>query len=355
MRADKPLAVTMGDPAGIGPEIILEAWSVREAERLAPFVAVGRPEWLLDAARRRPRAVPIDTITATEALADPRALGLAARDPNRLVVVAVGDPGPAVVPGRPTEAAAPAIIAAIETSVALIAAGQAAGIVTAPIAKAVLKSAGFAHPGHTELLGELSRRHWPVEPCQPVMMLVGADLRVVPVTVHVPLTAVAPSLTGELIMSVARITARALTRDFAVARPRIAVCGLNPHAGENATMGTEERDIIAPAVAGLVREGLEVRGPLPADTLFHPRARRNYDAVLGMYHDQVLIPLKTIAFESGVNTTLGLAFVRTSPDHGTAFDIAGTGTADPTSMIAAIRLAGDMVRRRDAAPVARVN
>ena len=216
-------------------------------------------------------------------------------------------------------------------------AGRAGAVVTNPIAKHVLYEAGFRHPGHTEFLAALAADAGP--PPLPVMMLWCEELAVVPVTTHIALRAVPDAVTGALVRDTARIVARALARQFGIARPRLVLAGLNPHAGEAGSMGTEDRDVLAPAVAALRAEGLDIRGPLPADTLFHPRARAGYDAVLAPAHDQALIPIKTIAFDSAVNVTLGLPFVRTSPDHGTAFDIAGRGLARPDSLLAALRLA----------------
>jgi 4-hydroxythreonine-4-phosphate dehydrogenase len=216
--------------------------------------------------------------------------------------------------------------------------GEAAAVVTNPIAKHVLYAAGFRHPGHTEFLAELAGGDGP--PPRPVMMLWCEDLAVVPITVHIPLRAVPAALTTELAVETARIVARDLRERFGTAAPRLAFAGLNPHAGEEATIGTEDRDVLAPAVERLRQEGIDAAGPFPADTMFHPAARRRYDVALAAYHDQALIPIKTIAFDSAVNVTLGLPFVRTSPDHGTAFDIAGRGVARPDSLIAALRLAG---------------
>jgi 4-hydroxythreonine-4-phosphate dehydrogenase len=242
--------------------------------------------------------------------------------------------------GHPASSAAPAITASIELAVRLVMTGKARSVVTNPIAKHVLIAAGFPHPGHTEYLGALARAQG--KQASPVMMLCGPDLRVVPVTIHIPLARVPKDLTEERIVETARVTAAGLTRWFGIARPRLAVTGLNPHAGEGGIMGDEEQTIIAPALAALREQGFEVSGPHPADALFHARARQHYDAAIAMYHDQALIPLKTLAFDEGVNVTLGLPFIRTSPDHGTAFDIAGTGKARPDSLIAALRLAARM-------------
>ncbi len=246
--------------------------------------------------------------------------------------------------GRPDPASAPAVLEAIETAVALTRRGETAAVVTNPIAKHVLYAAGFRHPGHTEYLAALAAGPGE-EPPRPVMMLWCPELAVVPVTVHIPLSAVPAALTRELIVETARIVDRDLRARFGVARPRLALAGLNPHAGESATIGTEDRDVTEPAVEALRREGLAVSGPHPADTLFHARARAAYDAALAMYHDQALLPIKTIAFDSAVNVTLGLPFVRTSPDHGTAFDIAGRGIARADSLIEAIRLAARLAGR----------
>jgi len=243
-----------------------------------------------------------------------------------------------VTPGEPHSRTASATIESIDTAVALTKQGRVAGVVTNPIAKHVLYAAGFRHPGHTEYLAALSAAPGEAAP-HPVMMLWSDDLAVVPVTVHIPLIDVPSALTTDLIVRTGRIVARELRERFGLSHPRLAVAGLNPHAGENATLGLEDRDIIAPAVAYLQAEGLAVTGPWPADTMFHAEARRSYDAALAMYHDQALVPIKTIAFDDAVNVTLGLPFVRTSPDHGTAFDIAGTGIARPASLIAALRLA----------------
>jgi 4-hydroxythreonine-4-phosphate dehydrogenase len=247
-----------------------------------------------------------------------------------------------VAAGQPDPANAPAVIGAIERAVALVKAGEAAAIVTLPIRKETLYDAGFRHPGHTEFLAELAGG------AIPVMMLVCPGLRVVPVTIHLALREALTRITTERIVAAGRISAAGLRRDFGVAAPRLAVAGLNPHAGEGGTLGREEIEVIAPAVAQLRAEGIAVSGPSPADTLFHERARSRYDAALCMYHDQALIPLKTIDFERGVNVTLGLPFVRTSPDHGTALDIAGRGIASPESLIAALKLAAEMAERRAA-------
>uniref|UniRef100_UPI001EFFB69D 4-hydroxythreonine-4-phosphate dehydrogenase PdxA n=1 Tax=Falsiroseomonas oryziterrae TaxID=2911368 RepID=UPI001EFFB69D len=247
------------------------------------------------------------------------------------------------VPGRLDPRNAPAVLASIEQAVGFAKAGRTGAVVTNPIQKSVLTAAGFPHPGHTEFLGELAGTGVP-----PVMMLACPGLRVVPVTVHLSLARAAAALTTEAIVTQGRVVAAALMRDFGIAAPRLVVAGLNPHAGEDGTMGREDIEIVAPAVAALRAEGIAARGPLPADTLFTPRARATYDCALCMYHDQALIPVKTLDMDGGVNVTLGLSIVRTSPDHGTALDIAGTGRADPGSLIAALRMAGEMARARSA-------
>jgi 4-hydroxythreonine-4-phosphate dehydrogenase len=241
-------------------------------------------------------------------------------------------------PGKPDASSAPAAIASIRRAVADVLAGQAAAVVTNPIAKNVLYRSGFAEPGHTEFLARLATEATG-KPVHPVMMLWSPELAVVPVTIHLPLKDVVGALSVDLIVETGRIVARDLHARFGVAHPRIAIAGLNPHAGEDGSLGEEDRDIVAPAVARLKAEGIDAIGPLPADTMFHERARAGYDVAMCMYHDQALIPIKTLAFDHGVNVTLGLPFVRTSPDHGTAFDIAGTGKADPSSLVAALALA----------------
>jgi 4-hydroxythreonine-4-phosphate dehydrogenase len=323
-----PLAVTMGEPAGIGGEIVLKAWAGRHAA--APFFVIDSPARLKAIAARFNIACPVTAIATPEEAASAFAGGLP--------VLALPGADDAEL-GRPNARTAKAVIAAIDRAVALVRDGKAAGMITNPIQKAVLQGAGFTYPGHTEYLGHLAH-------AVPVMMLAVPGLRVVPVTVHLPLAQVAKALTTEAIVEHGRITANALRRDFGIARPRLAVAALNPHAGEAGVMGDEESRIISPAIAALKADGLDITGPAPADTLFHPAARAKFDAALCMYHDQALIPLKTIDFAGGVNVTLGLPFVRTSPDHGTALDIATRGVADPSSLIAAINMAAEMSTRR---------
>lgn len=326
----------MGDPAGIGLDIVIAGLNDRLRPSLPEFVFVG------DRAALEQRARQLGLPLAVTKLA-PDVRDLSVPD-GTLGVIDVAGPEK-VAPGRPSAANAPATISAIEFATRLVRDGRASALVTNPIAKHVLAAAGFAHPGHTQFLGELSQRYWG-KAAKPVMMLVAPQLRVVPVTVHIALCEVPARLTLQLITDTARTTVAALKSDFGIPRPRLAVCGLNPHAGENGLMGHEEKSVIRPAIEALRAEGLSVSGPHSADTLFHEGARATYDAVLAMYHDQGLIPLKTLAFDQGVNVTLGLPFVRTSPDHGTAFDLAGTGKASPASLMAALELASVLARRR---------
>ena len=327
-----PIAVTMGDPAGIGPDIALMSWLERSRLELPAFVLYGDPQVLQARARALGATVPIATV------ASPQEASTAFAEELPLMPV----------PASAVDGDA-SIVAAIETAAAAVMHGQALALVTNPIAKRTLSAAHLPYPGHTEYLAELAARHGGGSRPRPVMMLVADELKVVPATVHIPLAAVAKALTRPLLLETVKIMAAALTRDFGVADPRIAVTGLNPHAGEGGLIGREEIDVIAPAIAELAAEGLAVTGPHAADTLFHAEARGTYDAAVAMYHDQALIPLKTLAFDRGVNVTLGLPFVRTSPDHGTAFALAGTGKARPDSFIAALRLAQELGRRRQAA------
>jgi 4-hydroxythreonine-4-phosphate dehydrogenase len=316
------LALTMGEPAGIGSEIAAGAWRALRGSGPA-FV-------LIDDARR-------DFGAPVEAIDDPRqAAGIF---PRAMPILHRPLTAP-VRPGHPDVANAPAVLAAIETAVGLARSRQVGAVVTNPIQKSVLAAAGFPHPGHTEFLGTLAGTGTP-----PVMMLACPQLRVVPVTVHEPLARAIARLTPALIADTARLVARELAARFAIARPRLAVAGLNPHAGEAGTMGREDIDIVAPAVASLRAEGIDARGPLPPDTMFTALARPTYDAAICLYHDQALIPIKTLDMAGGVNVTLGLSIVRTSPDHGTALDIAGRGIADPASLVAALRLAAELAPR----------
>jgi 4-hydroxythreonine-4-phosphate dehydrogenase len=324
------LALTMGEPAGIGGEIALHAWRARGVNGVPPFFLIDDPDRLEALAARLDWHVPLAPITEPEA-AD-------ATFPSALPVLPLAL-AHRVEPGQPDIANAPQVIEAIARGADLTRAGHAAALVTNPIRKETLYAAGFAYPGHTEYLAALGGV--PV-----AMMLVCPGLRVVPVTIHQPLRAAVADLTRERIVATGRIVAAALQRDFGLSAPRLAVCGLNPHAGEGGALGREEIEIIGPAIADLAGEGIAITGPFPADSLFHVAARTRYDAALCMYHDQALIPLKTIDFAGGVNVTLGLPFIRTSPDHGTALDIAGRGTADPTSLVAALKLAAWMAAAR---------
>ena len=327
-----PLAISLGDPAGVGPELIAAAWVRREAEGLLPFCAVGGPELLAEAARRRGLTIPVMPVMSLDEALDCF---------DRALPTLAGADG-AYRPGAPDSEGAELALASLEEATRLTVAGEASALVTGPIAKARLAEVGFGHPGQTEFVAAACG----MAPRDAVMMLAGPSLRTVPLTVHIALSAVPAALTSDLIVHKARIVAAALARDFGIDRPRLALAALNPHAGEEGRMGDEEARIIAPALATLKAEGLEVTGPHPADALFAPRARAGYDAALCMYHDQALIPLKTLDFDSGVNVTLGLPVIRTSPDHVTAFSIAGTGQADPGAMIAAIRMAGECALRR---------
>ncbi|MFO1154010.1 MAG: 4-hydroxythreonine-4-phosphate dehydrogenase PdxA [Rhodospirillales bacterium] len=336
-RGGGPLALTMGDPAGIGGELTLKAWLGRTADTGCFFV-LDDPARLTALAHRLGWPVPIAVIDGPQE-------AVAAFD-DALPVLPIQLPF-ASIPGRADPRNAPAVIGSIETAVRLVESGMASGVVTNPISKSVLYAAGFPFPGHTEYLADLAGGK-----AVPVMMLAGPSLRVVPVTVHLALAAALRSLDQPTIITAAQITIAALCQDFGIARPRLAIAGVNPHAGESGAMGSEERDIIAPAVAALRGEGIDAIGPLPPDTLFTPTARAGYDAALCMYHDQALIPIKALDFDRAVNVTLGLPFVRTSPDHGTAFDIAGSGRANATSLIAAIHMARAIAGRRAGATAA---
>jgi 4-hydroxythreonine-4-phosphate dehydrogenase len=335
----RPLALTLGEPAGIGADITLAAWRRRTELALPPFYLLATPTYLADRAKRLGLDIPIAAVEPA---------GAAAAFRSALPVVDIGLDITAV-PGHPDATSAPAALAAIDRAVADVSAGNAAALVTNPVAKNVLYRAGFAEPGHTEYLAKLAQGATG-KPLHPVMMLWSPELAVVPVTIHLPLREVVGRLSSDLIVRTGRIVARDLTARFGVARPRLAIAGINPHAGEDGALGTEDRDLVEPAVERLKSEGIEARGPLPADALFHTAARAGYDAALAMYHDQALIPIKTLAFDHAVNVTLGLPFVRTSPDHGTAFDIAGTGRADPSSLVAALALAARLSARAPARP-----
>ena len=327
-----PLAVSLGDPAGIGPEVIAKCWDNRESFGLPPFVAIGDPRSLA--------AVwdgPIELVENPRQADAAFDYGLPLIQLNTLTED---------VPGHPSVAGAHTSLDALELAVGLARSGSAAAVVTGPVAKEQLYAIGFTHPGQTEFVAERCG----VSPGNVAMMLAGPTLRTVPVTTHVPVSLVPSRLNSALIESRGRAALRGLQRNFGIAEPRLAVSGLNPHAGEGGQLGREEMDIIAPAIAALAAEGWRVTGPHPADTMFHARARANYDAALCMYHDQALIPIKALHFEEAVNVTLGLPIVRTAPDHGTAFDIAGQDRADPRPMAAAIRMAADNAAlRADAA------
>ena len=332
----KPLALTSGEPAGIGPDITIKAWLRRDELKLPAFYLVGD----LDSVGKRAELLGLKI-----SLADVGPEDAAAAFADALPVVATGKAATAR-PGQPDDSSAEAALASIRQAVADVATGRASAVVTNPIAKSVLYRAGFRHPGHTEFLAELAASGGRTP--QPVMMLWSPTLAVVPVTIHLSLREAIAQLSSELIVSTARIAVADLKARFGLVRPRLAVSGLNPHAGEDGSLGLDDQTIVAPAIEILRNEGIEVRGPLPADTMFHDAARKTYDCAICMYHDQALIPIKTIAFEDAVNVTLGLPFIRTSPDHGTAFDIAGTGRANPSSLVAALRLAARMAAARPA-------
>jgi 4-hydroxythreonine-4-phosphate dehydrogenase len=323
-----PLALTIGEPAGIGPDVTLIAWLQRAKLELPPFYLIGDERFIAQRAATLSLDVPIE-VTEPE--------NSSAVFSRALPLVPVGVAATAN-PGKPDASSAPAAIASIRHAVEHVMAGRAAAVVTNPIAKNVLYRSGFAEPGHTEFLARLAQEATG-RAAHPVMMLWSRELAVVPVTIHLPLKDVPGRLTADLVTETGRIVDRDLRTRFGLARPRLAIAGLNPHAGEDGALGEEDAAIVAPAVARLKAEGIDARGPIPADTMFHARARATYDVALCMYHDQALIPIKTLAFDTAVNVTLGLPFVRTSPDHGTAFDIAGTGRADPSSLVAALTLA----------------
>ena len=332
----KPLALTLGEPAGIGPDITIKTWLRRNELKLPAFYLLGDRDLLSRRAKALGLEIKFADVRAEEAL-DTFA--------DALPVVTTGHAASAR-PGQPDDTSADATIASIRQAVSDVIAGRAGAVVTNPIAKSVLYRAGFRHPGHTEFLAELAATRGRTP--KPVMMLWSPALAVVPVTIHLSLRDAVAQLSSDLIVATARIVVADLKSRFGLAHPRLAVSGLNPHAGEDGSLGTEEQAIVAPAIEILRGEGIEIRGPVPADTMFHDAARKTYDCAICMYHDQALIPVKTLAFEDAVNVTLGLPFIRTSPDHGTAFDIAGTGNANPSSLIAALRLAARMVATQPA-------
>ncbi|WP_265563094.1 4-hydroxythreonine-4-phosphate dehydrogenase PdxA [Sphingomicrobium arenosum] len=324
------IGISLGDPAGVGPEITARAWEQRREAGLAPFVAIGDPA-AIEAVWDGPVKL-VDGLAEVEAAFD-----------EALPMLAIRAERPDT-PGTPSPAGARCALQSLEVAVGLARTGSTAAVVTGPVSKAQLYGIGFTHPGQTEFVAERCG----VSKANVAMMLAGPSLRCVPVTTHIPLDDAPAALSTDLVAARARATLRGLIRNFGIARPRLAVSGLNPHAGEDGALGCEEIDIIAPAIERLCEEGWDVVGPLPADTMFHPRARARYDAALCMYHDQALIPLKALHFDEGVNITLGLPIVRTSPDHGTAFDIAGKGVAEPSAMIEAIRLAASAAANRAA-------
>ncbi len=328
MAGSLPLCLTMGEPAGIGGEIAIKAWALRGRERVAPFFLIDDP----DRIRALAAAIGIDiAVSAIDAPAE-------ADFDATLPVLPLNKPVKAS-PGKLDTASAPAVIESITRAHGLIMAGEAAAMVTNPIQKSTLYAAGFSYPGHTEFLAALAGSRTP-----PVMMLAVEGLRVVPVTVHQSLRSALDTLTADIIVTKARIAALDLRDRFGIAQPRLAVAGVNPHAGEDGTLGREEIEIVMPAIERLRAEGWQVEGPKSPDTMFHPGARETYDVAICHYHDQALIPLKTLDYDHGVNVTLGLNFIRTSPDHGTALDIAGTGAAKPDSLIAALNLAAKLAR-----------
>ena len=323
-----PLAISLGDPAGIGPEVIAKCWDNRDSFNLPPFVAIGDP-----------RSVAAVWDGPIEMVEDPRQADAAFDYGLPLIQLNVPKDD---IPGHPTVAGAHTSLDSLEIAVGLARSGSASAVVTGPVSKEQLYAIGFQHPGQTEFVAERCG----VSPGNVVMMLAGPSLRTVPVTTHLPLAAVAMQLSSALIESRGRAALRGLQRNFGIAEPRLAVSALNPHAGEGGELGREEIDLIEPAIAALAAEGWLVTGPHPADTMFHERARASYDAALCMYHDQALIPIKALHFEDAVNVTLGLPIVRTAPDHGTAFDIAGQDRADPRPMAAAIRMASENAMMR---------
>ncbi len=328
MSSVAPLAVALGDPAGIGPEIVARAWEARHAAGLPPFFAVGdrRSVELVWPGFVVPISTPVEATAAFD-------VGLP------LINIADADD---IVPGSPNLAGARCALDSLELAVGLARSGAAGGLVTAPVSKAQLYAIGFTHPGQTEFVAERCGIAYE----NTAMMLAGPTLRTVPVTLHMALSDAIGRLTSELIVSRGRTVARGLQRDFGIEVPRLAIAGLNPHAGESGSLGREEIEVIQPAIDALREEGWQVAGPLPADTMFHAAARATFDAAICMYHDQALIPLKALHFDEGVNLTLGLPIVRTAPDHGTAFGIAGKGQANPGAIVAAIRMAADCAARR---------
>ncbi|MBC2666618.1 4-hydroxythreonine-4-phosphate dehydrogenase PdxA [Novosphingobium flavum] len=340
MRPSLPLALSLGDPAGIGPELIATAWAARQVHALPPFFAVGGARLLAHAAARRGLAVPV------RAISDPAEAAAVFDEALPVLDLSEGHDLP-YTPGEPSRAGAALALASLTLAAALAVEGKAGAVMTGPIAKSRLAEVGFTHPGQTEFVAAACG----VAPEDAVMMLAGPSLRTVPLTVHVALADVPRLVTRDLIERRGRIVARALTRDYGIARPRLAVAALNPHAGEEGKFGHEDLTVVAPAVAALRAEGIDAEGPHSADALFAPHNRETFDVALCMYHDQALIPIKALDFDSGVNVTLGLPIVRTSPDHGTAFPIAGQALAHPGATIAAIRMAGECAARRQSSAI----
>ncbi|WP_051540778.1 4-hydroxythreonine-4-phosphate dehydrogenase PdxA [Ahrensia sp. 13_GOM-1096m] len=327
----KPLAVSCGEPSGIGPDVILAAWTMRQEQQLPPFYVLG------DAAQLAARAAMLKLDVLIQETSPQGALSYFSSSLPVVPLSSTLSEHPCVA--LPSNAAG--VIEAIERAVADTVNGFASGVVTAPISKKPLYDAGFKHPGHTEFLAELAHKHYG-QTYLPVMLIAGPQLRTIPVTIHIALSDVPTTLTKEMIVETAVATDMDLKARFKIAQPRLAISGLNPHAGENGAMGREDIEIVEPAVKELIARGINAFGPLPADTMFHASARATYDVALCMYHDQALIPAKALGFDDAVNVTLGLPFIRTSPDHGTAFSLAGTGQAKPDSFIAALKMAGQM-------------
>ncbi|WP_426025935.1 4-hydroxythreonine-4-phosphate dehydrogenase PdxA [Brevundimonas sp. TSRC1-1] len=328
----RPLVLTLGEPAGVGPEIVAAAWNALKTEPLA-FAVIGDADLL-----RAQGVLVVEINTPADAL-----------QPFGRALPVIHRPLPAAVEvGRPDPANAPTVADGIEEAVSFVLSGEASGLVTAPIAKAPMYASGFRFPGHTEFIAELTADAPYPGTRGPVMMLTARDLRACLVTIHVALGQVAELITADRVARTARVVHESLKRDFAIARPRLAMAALNPHAGEGGALGVEEIETLRPVAAQLRAEGIDITDPRPADTLFHDEARAGYDAALCMYHDQALIPVKTLDFWGGVNVSLGLPIIRTSPDHGTGFDIAGQGIARADSLIAAVRLASEMAAARAA-------
>jgi 4-hydroxythreonine-4-phosphate dehydrogenase len=336
-----PLALTIGEPAGIGPDLALAIWLRRSDLKLPPFYLIADPAFVARRARALHHSVPLREV-------EPEAACGVFADALPIVTL---DMTITAEPGRPDDSSALSAIAAIRRGVRDVIEGRAGAVVTNPVSKLVLYQSGFSDPGHTEFLARLAAEFTGRE-ATPVMMIWSDVLSVVPVTIHLPLREVPQRLSKSLIVETGSIVARDLERRFGIPKPRLAVAGLNPHAGEDGALGEEDLTIVRPAVEQLKAEGIDAIGPLPADAMFHPAARKGYDVALCMYHDQALIPVKTLAFHKAVNVTLGLPFIRTSPDHGTAFDLAGTGRADPGSLIAALELAARLSRSSARLPVA---